>query len=207
MCIQYYLLKIIKPKNAENLDLLFLDLPGYAATCVGGTSLFSVYFQGIMHSPDMLQETGQLFTWPKSARTFESNCRKAWLGSISEHHHHQNTLWCCKPCNVFQRHTLCLDTRWGPTNVVPIINYPRTKQLLTKPGVYVTGGQQLVQRETKWRADFLPPEPPPVQTIAMAEQEIAHPILILILSWWIRERIKENTSWGIVWLSETNEQN
>ena len=41
MCIQYYLLKIIKPKNAENLDLLFLDLPGYAATCVRGTSLFS----------------------------------------------------------------------------------------------------------------------------------------------------------------------
>ena len=147
-----------------------------------------VNFQGIMHSPDMLQETGQLFTWPKSARTFESNCRKAWLGSISDHH--ENTLWCCKPCNVFQRHTLCLDARWGPTNVVPIINYPRTKQLLTKPGVYVTGGQQLVQRETKWRANFLPPEPPTVQTIAMAEQEIAHPVLILIL---LRSQSHEST--------------
>ena len=117
-----------------------------------------VYFQGIMHSPDMLQETSQLFTWPKSARTFESNCRKAWLGSISEHHHHhQNTLWCKKPCNVFQRHTLCLDTRWGPTNVVPIINYPRTKQLLTKPGVYVTGGAAIGAEGDKVKSRFSPP--------------------------------------------------
>ena len=74
----------------------------------------------------------QLLNWQNAARKLKSGLAWIHLGTITplEHLVLLKTL-----------HTLCLETRWAPTNVVPIINYPQTKQLLVKHGVYVTGRQ------------------------------------------------------------------
>ena len=101
------------------------------------------------------------------------------------------------PAILFRGKTLCLDTMWGPTNAVGIINYPLDKAVADQAGEYMSrvhctnwSNRDKVIRAS-W-ADFLP-EP-------AAAADNSNGRATNCQSWWIWKSLRENTSWGLLWL-------